>query len=125
MKQQATIRMHRADEALRKVGMAMLGELGYQVLAAGAPGEASRLVASYPGEIHLLITDVVMPEMNGLELATRLAAIKPALKYLFISGYTADVIAHRGILEEEVQFIQKPFSLHDLAVQVHGALERS
>ena len=76
-----------------------------------------------PGEIHLIITDVVMPEMNGRKLATRLNVVSPQLKCLFMSGYTADVIAHRGILEEGVKFIQKPFSMHDLAVQVREALE--
>ena len=78
----------------------MLGKLGYTVLAASTPGEAIRLAGEHAGEIHLLMTDVVMPEMNGRDLAERLHAIYPDLKRLFMSGYTADVIAHHGVLDE-------------------------
>jgi FixJ family two-component response regulator len=70
------------------------------------------------------MTDVVMPEMNGRDLAKNLLAAYPALKRLFMSGYTADVIAHHGVLDEGVHFIQKPFSKNDLAARVSRALER-
>ena len=73
---------------------------------------------------HLLITDVVMPEMNGRELAEQLSAIRPNLKCLYMSGYTADVIAHRGILNEGVDFIQKPFGSDELAAKVRQVLDR-
>ncbi len=80
---------------------------------------------NHPGEIHLLISDVVMPEMNGRELSERLTAIRPNLKHLYMSGYTADVIAHRGILDEGVNFIQKPFRSNDLAAKVRHVPDHS
>ena len=101
----------------------MLERQGYTVLAAGTPGEAIRLAQEHAGEIHLLMTDVVMPEMNGRDLAKNLLALTPHLKCLFMSGYTADVIAHHGVLDEGVQFIQKPFSTEDLAAKVRDALD--
>ncbi len=99
--------------------------LGYTVLTAGTPGKALRLVENYTGEIHLLMTDVILPEMNGRDLAEQIKKIRPAMKCLFMSGYTADVIAHRGMLDEGVQFIPKPFSMKDLAAKVRKALEKS
>ena len=92
------------------------------MLAAGIPSEAIRLAETHEGEIHLLITDVVMPEMNGRDLDLRLLAHRPKLKCLFMSGYTADVIAHRGLLKADVNFIQKPFSIDGLAAKVRFAL---
>jgi len=71
-----------------------------------------------------LITDVVMPMMNGRELEQRIRAIQPGIKSLFMSGYTANVIAHQGVLDEGVFFLQKPFSIHDLAAKVREALEQ-
>jgi PAS domain S-box-containing protein len=101
----------------------MLKKLGYTVLTAAAPGEAIRLAQDHRERIHLLMTDVVMPEMDGRNLAGRLESRFPRLKRLFMSGYTADVIAHHGVLEEGVHFIQKPFSLKDLAAKVRQALD--
>jgi CheY-like chemotaxis protein len=100
----------------------MLERLGYTVLTASTPGEAIRVALAYGGIIHLLVTDVVMPEMNGLDLAKNLLTSHPALKRLFMSGYTADVIAHHGVLDEGVHFIQKPFSRKELAAKVDEAL---
>lgn len=100
----------------------MLKELGYRVLAAGTPGEAIGLAEKHSSEIHLLITDVVMPEMNGWDLAERLQSRYPSMKILFMSGYTANVIVHRGVLDKGVNFIQKPFSMKDLAVKVRRAV---
>ena len=112
------------DEALiLDVSRTMLERLGYTVLTANAPGEALRQAKLHASEIQLLITDVVMPEMNGRSLTKLIRDIKPGLKCLFISGYTANVIAHRGVLEEGVNFLQKPFSMEDLASKVHQALE--
>ena len=88
----------------------MLSELGYTTLAAATPGEAIRLAQEHSGKIDLLITDVIMPEMNGRELARTLLATYPDLKLLFMSGYTSDIIAQHGVLNEGVHFIQKPFS---------------
>jgi YesN/AraC family two-component response regulator len=81
------------------------------------------LVKEHQGDIHLLITDVVMPEMNGRELAEQLRAIRPNLKCLYMSGYTADAIAHRGILDEGLNFIQKPFGSDELATKVRQVLD--
>jgi PAS domain S-box-containing protein len=103
---------------------AMLEELGYKVLTADTPVEALRQVKAHSGEIQLLITDVIMPEMNGRDLANSLTDIRPSLKCLFASGYPANVIAHRGVLDEGVHFIPKPFSMQSLAVKVREALER-
>ena len=101
----------------------MLERQGYIVLAASTPGEAIRLAREHAGEIHLLMTDVVMPEMNGRDLARRLLSLFPHLKRLFASGYTANVIAHQGVLDEGMHFIQKPFSRKDLAAKVREALD--
>ncbi|MDO8836343.1 MAG: PAS domain S-box protein [Vicinamibacterales bacterium] len=101
----------------------MLELRGYTVLAAGTPGQAMRVTREHVGGIHLLITDVVMPEMNGRVLAKNLLLLYPSLKRLFMSGYTADVIAHHGVLEEGVQFLQKPFSAEDLAAKVRDVLD--
>ena len=101
---------------------AMLTQLGYTVLAANSPGEAHQLASDNAGDIHLLITDVIMPTMNGRELATSLQRLYPGIKCLFMSGYTADVIAHHGVLEEGVHFLAKPFTINDLATKVREAL---
>ena len=102
---------------------AMLKELGYTVLTAGTPGEAIRLATEHPGSIDLLMTDVVMPEMNGRDLAKNLLAIRPTLNRLFMSGYTDNVIAHHGVLDEGLHFIQKPFSVKDLATKIREVLD--
>jgi len=101
----------------------MLNKLGYKVLTAGAPAEAMRLAREYSGEIHLLITDVILPEMNGRDLAERIKNTRPETKCLYMSGYTADVIVHRGMLDEGVRFISKPFSIRELAVKVREVLK--
>jgi two-component system cell cycle sensor histidine kinase/response regulator CckA len=101
----------------------MLEKQGYKVLAAGTPGEAIRIAREAPGRIHLLCTDVVMPEMNGRDLAKTVLSLSPHVKRLFTSGYTANVIAHHGVLEEGVHFIQKPFSAQELARKVREALD--
>ncbi|HRF90034.1 MAG TPA: response regulator, partial [Desulfobacter postgatei] len=76
------------------------------------------------GQIHLFMTDVVMPEMNGRDLAGNLLALYPDLKRLFMSGYTANLIAHHGLLDEGVNFIQKPFSREQLGKKVREALDK-
>ena len=106
------------EEVILKVGQAMLIRLGYRVLAAATPSEALRLAQIHAGEIELLITDVIMPEMNGRDLANILVGGIPGMKCLFTSGYTADIIAHHGVLDEKINFIQKPFSYMELAVKV-------
>jgi two-component system cell cycle sensor histidine kinase/response regulator CckA len=103
----------------------MLERLGYTVLAAGTPSEAIRLAGEHVDAIRLVLTDVVMPEMNGKELAEKLRSIHPSLKCLYMSGYTAEVIAHHGVLDKGVSMIQKPFSLGDLAAKVRDALDKA
>ena len=102
---------------------AMLEALGYNVLAAGNKDLAFHLVQNHAGAIDLLLTDIVMPDINGKELAERMAHLKPGMKCLYMSGYTADVIARQGILEEGIHFISKPFSLRDLANKIRAVLE--
>jgi two-component system cell cycle sensor histidine kinase/response regulator CckA len=111
------------EGAILELARESLEELGYRVLTASSPQEAMRRCEEQAGEIHLLITDVVMPQMNGRELAERLRALRPGLKCLYMSGYTADVIANRGVLEQGVSFIGKPFSLAVLAEKVREVLE--
>ncbi len=110
------------DVTILNLARIMLEKLGYTVLSASTPAEAIRLADAHPGGIRLLISDVVMPEMNGRILANQLHSRYPDIKILFMSGYTADVIAHRGVLNKGVWFIQKPFSMKDLGVKVHEAL---
>jgi len=112
------------EPTLLELSTLLLSTQGYRVLAAGSPGEAIRLAGENAGEIHLLMTDVVMPEMNGRDLAKTLLALYPHLKCLFTSGYTANVIAHHGVLDENVHFIQKPFSRRDLAAKVRAVLDQ-
>jgi PAS domain S-box-containing protein len=100
----------------------MLESLGYTVLAAGSPSQAIHLAGEFVGQIDLLLTDVVMPEMNGRDLMTRIGESRPATRYLFMSGYTANIIAKQGMLEEGIAFIQKPFAKSDLAAKVREVL---
>jgi PAS domain S-box-containing protein len=113
------------DEAANlKLIRRMLERQGYAVLQAGTPGQAIRIASKHVGEIRLLITDVIMPEMNGRELARKVLSYYPNLKCLFISGYTADVISSHGVLEEGVSFIQKPFSAKALGEMVRETLKQ-
>jgi two-component system, cell cycle sensor histidine kinase and response regulator CckA len=100
----------------------LLEQLGYTVIPAATPTEAIHIAQTTHPEIHLLITDVIMTEMNGRDLADRIRAIRPGAKHLFMSGYTANVIAHQGVLDEGVNFIQKPFSVKDIAAKVRQVL---
>jgi CheY-like chemotaxis protein len=100
----------------------MIRKLGYRVLTAGSAGEAIDLAAKHPEPIDLVITDVIMPGMNGRDLADRIQAIHRGVKRLYMSGYTANVIAHHGVLDAGVSFIQKPFAGKDLAAKIREAL---
>ncbi|MGD9876155.1 response regulator [Desulfococcus sp.] len=120
-----TILLVEDEPAILKVGAMMLEGLGYRVLTADTPTSAMRLADAHVGKIHLLVTDVVMPEMNGRDLANQLKARCPEIRTLFMSGYTANVIAHRGVLDVGVYFIQKPFSRKDLGIKVRGILDET
>jgi CheY-like chemotaxis protein len=113
------------EAAMLEMSRKMLERIGYTVLVAGRPSEALDLVARYPDSIDLLITDVVMPEMNGKALKKKIDRQIPGIKALFMSGYTSDAVVNRGIVEEDVHFIQKPFSVNTLAAKVREVLETS
>ena len=117
-----TVLLVEDEEALLKLGERLLKRLGYTVLAAGGPTQALELAAAHGGSIDLLLTDVIMPEMSGRDLWQRLSALRPGLQCLFMSGYTANVIAHHGVLDDGVHFLQKPFSRAALATKVREAL---
>ena len=118
-----TILLVEDEPAILHLTKTMLEQLGYTVLAASAPCEAPRLAEQHAAVIHLLMTDVVMPEMNGRDLARNLLSLYPHLKRLFMSGYTAEVIARDGAVDDGAQFIQKPFSMPELATKVRHALD--
>jgi len=113
------------DEAVRAFVRAVLEGQGYRVLVAASPDEAISLVGRREEPIHLLLTDVVMPGMNGVDLARRIGEIAPGLKVLFVSGYTENTIVHHGILDPGVSFLAKPFSPGALAERVRRELESS
>jgi PAS domain S-box-containing protein len=118
-----TILVVEDDQAILKMTKMMLERFGYSVLSASKPEEAIEIANKYSGQIHLFITDVVMPEMNGRDLSKNILSIYPNLKTLFMSGYTANVIAHHGVLDEGVNFIQKPFSREQISVKVRESLD--
>ena len=119
-----TILIVEDDAMLLKMTKAMLKKFGYTVLTANTPTKAIQLAKENASKIHLVITDVVMPDMNGRDLADQLHILDSERKILFMSGYTADVIAHRGVLDEDVCFLHKPFSSKELAGKVREALEK-
>jgi len=101
----------------------IIEEHGYKVLFASDPGEALTLAEQYGDVIHLLLTDIVMPTMNGKELDEKLRKLRPAIKTLFMSGYTSDIIAERGLVDEGVNFIHKPISHEALVRKVREVLD--
>lgn len=111
------------EPELLKVSEHMLKELGYTVIAVDHPDEALRYTKQYGEKIDLLLTDVIMPKMNGRDLATRIHHLYPHMLCLFMSGYTADIIANQGILDEGINFLQKPFSLQDLAGKIRTVID--
>lgn len=119
-----TILLVEDEDAVLNLGKDVLEKYGYTVYAARTPGEALSLVRGLQDVVHLLITDVVMPEMNGWELKERLVQQYPKIQVLFMSGYPADIIAHHGVLQKDVQFLQKPFSIKTLAQKVRDVLNR-
>ena len=120
-----TVLLVEDEEALLKLSARMLDQMGYTVLAASGPNQALQLAEGYADPIHLLLTDVIMPEMSGRDLWQRLSALRPDMKCLFMSGYTANLIAHHGVLDKDVHFLQKPFSREELATKLRKALSAS
>jgi two-component system cell cycle sensor histidine kinase/response regulator CckA len=95
---------------------------GYTVLTAASPADAIAICREHAGEIHVVVSDVIMPSMNGRDLNARLCEIRPNLRTVFMSGYTANIIADRGLMEDGILFLQKPFTLDALALKVREAL---
>ena len=113
-----TILLVEDETTLLQTATRMLESLGYEVLATSSPEEALRLAERHQDRIALLLTDVIMPEMNGPELVRRLKQRFPGFKHLYMSGYTANLIAEQGVRDDSVNFIQKPFSRKTLAKKV-------
>jgi hypothetical protein len=110
------------ENSVRELVRDTLISRGYKVIDAADGLAGMQLNESYAGTIDILITDVVMPGMSGKELAQRVAATRPSIKVLFLSGYTEDAILHDGALDSGTAFLQKPFTLHGLARKVHEVL---
>ena len=113
------------SESLREMAQEYLESIGYTVIAAASGEKALQRAKDFEGPIHLLLTDVVMPEMSGPELANRLALLRPGVKIIFTSGYADDAIARQGILDPRVAFIQKPYRPKALAKKIRQVLNGS
>ena len=111
------------DPMVRKLNLTILERLGYRVLLAEDGPAALALADEFDGTLDMLITDVVMPEMNGEELSRRIRGMCPQIKILFTSGYTEDIIAPRGVLENGTHFLSKPYRPTQLAEKVRGILD--
>jgi len=112
------------EEMVRKLSREILEINGYRVLSAANGQEACQLCESYDGEIHLMITDVVMPQMSGRELAERVLKERPDILILYMSGYTDEAIVRHGVLEDSMPFLQKPFTPDSFTQKVSELLER-
>jgi CheY-like chemotaxis protein len=118
-----TVLLVEDEQSILNLGKMILERYGYRVIAAENPTKAMEAAKAHKGSIELLITDVVMPEMNGKELKARLEALKPGVKVLYMSGYTADIMAQKGIFDKGSEFIQKPFTVRGLAAKVRKVLD--
>ena len=120
---QETVLVVEDEEGVRTLVRDILEQSGYRVLEASHGAQAIEISERHPGPIHLFLTDVVMPEMGGRELVQRLGVLRPASRVLFMSGYTANAVVHRGALESETEFLQKPFTAATLARKVREILD--
>jgi two-component system, cell cycle sensor histidine kinase and response regulator CckA len=118
-----TILLVEDEPGVRQLVREMLQRLGYTTVEAGGGAEALRLFEQHQGSIDLLLTDVIMPQMSGRDLAERLRAVRPSLKVLYISGYTDDMLAHHGVLESNVFLLPKPFAPDELAKKLRDVLD--
>jgi len=119
-----TILLVEDDVTVRELATRLLKKLGYTVLSAPDGGHAFMLVEKYEGQIDLLLTDVVMPGINGLQLAERLMKLKPDLRVLFTSGYTENIVVHHGVIEENLNFIAKPYNPQTLSRKLRDVLDK-
>ncbi|HWZ87284.1 MAG TPA: ATP-binding protein, partial [Polyangiaceae bacterium] len=120
-----TVLLVEDEPQVRELVLAVLAARGYNVLSADSGAEAIRLEEGHPARIHLLITDVVMPNMSGRELAEHMLSLRPELKVLFMSGYTDDAVLRHGVVAPGSAFLQKPFALEDLLQRVRALLDGS
>jgi DNA-binding NtrC family response regulator len=118
-----TILLVEDEQQLRALGRQILMKSGYHVMVAESASAALTICQDYQGPIHLLLTDVVMPLMNGRELAERAARLRPAMKVLYVSGYTDNTIVHHGVLDEGVAFLQKPITPDALRRKLRDVLD--
>ncbi len=119
-----TILLVEDEKIVRRLVRTILQDEGYTVLEAGHGDEALALSAQHPGPINLLLTDVVMPQMSGRELAEQIKTLRPQLKLLYMSGYTDDTVVRHGLLAAEVEYLSKPFSSHSLVSKVREVLDK-
>jgi PAS domain S-box-containing protein len=119
-----TILVVEDEETVRKLMVQVLRDSGYEVLQASNGQEALDLASEHKEAIHLLVTDIVMPELGGRELSEALSVVRPAMNRLFISGFTDDAMVHQGVLSQDFAFLQKPFSPNRLAQKVRQTLDR-
>ncbi len=120
-----TILLVEDEDAVRSMLSSTLRSYGYTVLEAGRGPEAVHICEQHPGPIHLLVTDIVMPEMSGRQVAERLVALRPEIQVLYMSGYTDDTLVRQGVLGAEVAFLQKPFAPDVLAQKVREVMDRT
>ena len=118
-----TILLVEDEDQVRAVAAEVLRKYGYHVLEARSPGEALLVCEQHPVNIHLLLTDVIMPKMNGRQLAQRMQTMRPNLRVVYMSGYTDNVITHHGVLDSDVAFVQKPLTPLPLVTKVREALD--
>jgi PAS domain S-box-containing protein len=118
-----TVLLVEDEGGVRAVAREILETQGYTVLEAASPRDALQICERHEGEIHLLLTDAVMPEMNGATLAARAAALRPGMRVLYMSGYPPDAIAHYGVLDVGVAYLQKPFTVQSLATKIREVLD--
>jgi two-component system, cell cycle sensor histidine kinase and response regulator CckA len=111
------------EDSVRNLANRILQQKGYKTLVAANGMEALRMAGDYDGKIHLVLTDVVMPGMSGTTLVTRLQAMRPGIKSLYVSGYTDNGIVHHGTLDSDVAFLQKPFSIESLTQKVRHVID--
>jgi PAS domain S-box-containing protein len=118
-----TVMVVEDDQSIRDLTVQILIRKGYQVLTADSATECIEIIEKHGGAVDLLLTDVIMPDMNGKELYARIAEKFPGLKVIYMSGYTNDIIAHQGVISEDVNFIQKPFSVRDVTAMIRRVLD--
>jgi PAS domain S-box-containing protein len=120
-----TVLLVEDDDALRELTRTILRRYGYQVLEARHGGEALLLCEKHPEPIHLVLTDVVMPQMNGRELVDRLKLLRPHLKVIYMSGYTTNAVVHHGVIEAKTPFLQKPFAINTALEKIRQVLDEA